>query len=112
MEYIGSVPTKLWEKAQAIATAKEYPVAQTPDCPYIILVKFSQDQLLALAGYFSKQHIDLNIIEVCSPGCTPKTRVSIPQLDWNKAHNYAQELLARAFSHASSTTEREDSSGK
>lgn len=107
MDYIGSVPPKIFALVLDIARKESYPIDQPQDCPYILLVRVNDKQLLALSGLFSKQHIDLMIIEISRPDTTEKDRISIDQKDWNKAHAYAQELLAKALiqnSHTSSTT--------
>lgn len=93
---IGTTPIALWEKVQDIAKKQTYPERQPPNCPYVILKKVNNNQLLALSGMFSKQAIDLYIIEVQSPNTTPKNRERIDETYWNEAHVYANELLKRA----------------
>lgn len=103
---IGTTPVALWEKVQAIAKQQKYPTHQPPNCPFIILVKVNDKQSLALSGIFSKQAIDLYIIEVIAPGTTPKDRECIDESYWDEAHTYANELLKRAidFSQRTSST--------
>lgn len=101
MDYIGSVPTNLWDTVQKIATSEAYPMEQPDRCPYILLCRVNEGQVLALSGLYAKGHIDLMVIEVQKPGLSEKDREPIDQLLWNKAHALAQELMARAFSQNS-----------
>lgn len=93
---IGTIPIALWGKAQSIAKKQAYPERQPPTCPYIILKKVNDKQLLALTGMFSKQAIDLYIVEVTAPDISQKEREHIDETYWNEAHIYANELLKRA----------------
>lgn len=67
MEYIGSIPIKIWLLAQEIARKESYPIEQPPNCPYVILLHISDSQLLTLTGSHKRQHIDLFITDVYPP---------------------------------------------
>lgn len=92
---IGTTPIALWEKVQKLAQ-QGYPTRQPKNCPFIVLVKVNDKQLLALSGMFSKQAIDLYIVEVTAPNIKPKDREYIDESYWDEAHSYANELLKRA----------------
>lgn len=101
MDYIGTVPPKLWDTAIAIARKEKFPRKQPPDTPYVILKKISDSQLIALSGIFQKQAIDLFVLGISHPSLQNKDRVEIEDDVRLQARQDADNLLARAV-HTSS----------
>lgn len=88
MEILGKVdgPTyvKLFTQLQ-----NEAPDLQSPECPFVILKKLNQFQILALQGYFKKQAYELNLFEVRAPNSDKKNLDPIP----DEAYKYAREKV-------------------
>ena len=97
MDYKGTTTLELWKASQKIAQEQGYPIEQPPHCPYIIVKKVSENQLLAIAGCYKKGRIDVFIVEVRSPKIKPEDRKPIPDEAWEEAREVADELLSRAI---------------
>lgn len=103
MDFIGAVPKQLWDLTKGIAKNQAYPQKQPQSCPYIILKKINNKQILVMDGYFKKGSIELFICEVCSPGVKRQDRVPILESQYDEAREYAQELLSRAITQSKIT---------
>lgn len=94
MVYIGTIPIQVWTKTQELARKT---TEQPPHCPFIILTKPLPDQLIALCGHFSKQHIELYLMEVPTPDLKPKDRLPLSDDDYSEARSKADTLLSQAI---------------
>lgn len=97
MDYIGTIPIPLWNTIHEIARENNYPMRQPPHCPYIILTKPLPEQLIALCGHFSKQHIELYLMEVPTPDLKIEDRLPLSDQDYETARELADTLLEKAI---------------
>lgn len=96
MEFVGSIPKPIWDKALDISRKESFPVEQPDNCPYIILTHLSNKQLLALTGTLKKQHIDLCITDVYPP--SEHTEHIIPDYaDTHRANRLIWQLISKAL---------------
>lgn len=96
MEFIGSIPKQVWNKAQDISRKESFPVQQPKDCPYIVLAHITDKQILALTGTLKRQHIDLFLIDVFPPGDVKKY-VTPDYADTRKANRSIWQLISKAL---------------
>lgn len=104
MDFIGSIPKPIWDKALEISRKESFPEEQPEDCPYIILARIKDKQLLALTGTLKRQHIDLYLTDVFPPGDIVKYTPPEPGVK-HKANRLIWELISKAltsFLHTSS----------
>lgn len=105
MEFVGSIPKPIWDKALEISRKESFPAEQPKSCPYIILTYVTDKQLLTLTGTLKRQHIDLFLTDVFPPG-EVKKHVIPGYADKHKANRLIWQLISKAliaFLHTSST---------
>ena len=96
MEFIGSIPKPVWDKALELSRKENFPVEQPENCPYIIITHIADKQLLALTGTLKRQHIDLCITDVYPPG--DHIEHIIPgYADTHKANILVWQLISKAL---------------
>lgn len=96
MDFIGSVPKPIWDKALEISKKESFPVEQPETCPYIIIMHIADKQILALTGSFRRQHIDLFLTEVSPPGEITDP-VTLDYVDKRKANKLVWMLISKAL---------------